>query len=91
MSRTIHEPRSWRHRSVCTDEPLRSARRTASTDHLGPAFLRDLAIAAGRTTVLGCTTQMLFRVAVGVGGQLLVRAPAPHHEWGLTLVTHRAT
>jgi len=45
----------------------------ASTVRLGPVVLRNLAVVAGRTTVLGCTQQMLFGVAVCVLGELLVQ------------------
>ena len=45
----------------------------ASKVRLGPEVLRDLAVVACRTTVLGCTQQMLFGVAVCVLGELLVQ------------------
>ena len=43
----------------------------ASKVRLSPEVLRDLAVVACRTTVLGCTEQMLIGVAVCVLGKLL--------------------
>jgi len=40
-------------------------------------LLRGLAVLPGRTTVLGCTAQVLFEVAVGVGGEPLVQRSGP--------------
>lgn len=59
------------------DEPLRRNRWLASTVRLCPVVLHGLAVVAGRTTVLGCTAQVLFGVAVDVFGELLVQRSGP--------------